>query len=102
PARRRETPDTFRCRHRQGRSMRRCEGNFDMHSSFRYAARAAAGLSALLLVTTSPLMAHDYKAGDLDLVHPWSRETPQGAKVAAGYVRIVNNGSEADRLVAVS
>lgn len=73
-----------------------------MHSSFRYAARAAAGLSALLLVTTAPLMAHDYKAGDLDLVHPWSRETPQGAKVAAGYVRIVNNGSEADRLVAVS
>lgn len=62
------------------------------------------GAAALVMaiVATTPLVAHEFKSGDLELVHPWSRETPEGAKVAAGYVRIVNHGSEADRLVAVS
>jgi copper(I)-binding protein len=30
---------------------------------------------------------------------PWSRATPGGAKVAGGYMKITNNGKEADRLV---
>jgi copper(I)-binding protein len=63
----------------------------------------SAGLSlAVLFTLVSPLMAHDYKAGDLELKHPWSRATPNGARVAAGYVKIVNTGAEADRLVSVS
>lgn len=33
---------------------------------------------------------------------PWSRATPGGAKVAAGYLTIVNTGSSADRLVSVT
>ncbi len=56
----------------------------------------------LLLAASHPLLAHDFKLGDLQIDHPWSRETPQGAKVAAGYLKIVNNGPEADRLVAVT
>jgi periplasmic copper chaperone A len=32
----------------------------------------------------------------------WSRATPQGAQVAAGYLTIVNHGDKADRLVSVS
>lgn len=56
----------------------------------------------LLFVMVQPLMAHEFKVGDIEIVHPWSRETPQGAKVAAGYVKIVNHGSSADRLIAVT
>lgn len=57
---------------------------------------------AILFAMSQPLFAHEFKVGDLEIVHPWSRETPQGAKVAAGYVKIVNHGSEADRLVSVT
>jgi copper(I)-binding protein len=37
-------------------------------------------------------------AGALRIEQPWSRATPGGAKVAGGYVRITNTGSEPDRL----
>lgn len=57
---------------------------------------------ALLFAMTHSLMAHEFKVGSIEAVHPWSRETPQGAKVAAGYVKIVNHGSDADRLVSAS
>lgn len=73
-----------------------------MSLSRRALGRAAAFSLALFLVPMQSLSAHDYKVGDLHLVHPWSRETPHGAKVAAGYVKIVNSGAQADRLVAVS
>jgi copper(I)-binding protein len=62
----------------------------------------AAGLGLALLVGASPLAsAHEYKAGSLEIGHPWSRATPPGAKVAAGYLSITNNGDTADRLTAV-
>jgi copper(I)-binding protein len=73
-----------------------------MSMSFRAVLRAATLPFVLLLVTGQPSFAHDYKIGDLELRHPWSRETPQGAKVAAGYVKIINHGSEADRLIGVT
>ncbi|HEX8662497.1 MAG TPA: DUF1775 domain-containing protein [Beijerinckiaceae bacterium] len=40
-----------------------------------------------------------YKVGALVIEAPWSRATPGGAKVAAGYMRITNTGAEPDRLV---
>jgi copper(I)-binding protein len=42
------------------------------------------------------------KAGALQIEAPWLRATPGGAKVAAGYLRITNTGSEADRLTGAS
>jgi copper(I)-binding protein len=39
------------------------------------------------------------KAGSLVIEAPWTRATPGGAKVAAGYLKITNNGSEPDRLI---
>ena len=48
-------------------------------------------------VTTAS--AADYKVGSLDISDPWSRATPKGASVAAGYMTIKNNGSTPDRLV---
>lgn len=38
------------------------------------------------------------KAGDLAIETPWMRATPNGAKVAGGYVRITNTGSQPDTL----
>jgi periplasmic copper chaperone A len=58
-------------------------------------------ITALLLVTASftPSAAQEFKAGDLTIDHPWSRATPAGAKVAAGYMTIVSKGTTADRLI---
>jgi copper(I)-binding protein len=46
--------------------------------------------------------AAEYKAGSLDISDPWSRATPKGSSVAAGYMTIKNNGSTPDRLVSGS
>lgn len=56
----------------------------------------------LLFATVQGLSAHEYKAGSLVIGHPWSRATPVGAKVAAGYLTLKNEGGEPDRLVAVT
>ena len=40
-----------------------------------------------------------FTVGSLVVEAPWSRATPGAAKVAAGYMRIVNRGTEPDRLI---
>jgi periplasmic copper chaperone A len=50
-------------------------------------------------LAASAASAADYKAGSLDISDPWSRATPKGASVAAGYMTIKNTGSTPDRLV---
>jgi copper(I)-binding protein len=47
-------------------------------------------------------VAHEFKLGDIEIDHPWSRATPPGAQVAGGYLTIVNNGGVPDRLVSVT
>jgi periplasmic copper chaperone A len=49
-----------------------------------------------------PTHARDYQKGTLKIEQPWSRVTPGGAKVAGGYLKITNTGSEPDRLVSVT
>jgi copper(I)-binding protein len=46
--------------------------------------------------------AHDYSKGSMHIEHPWSRATPKGASVGAGYLIIENRGAIADRLISVS
>jgi len=46
----------------------------------------------------APAKATPVKAGDLTIETPWLRATPNGAKVAGGYVRITNTGSAPDVL----
>ncbi|SEP96689.1 hypothetical protein SAMN05216548_10264 [Faunimonas pinastri] len=61
-----------------------------------------AGFAAGLLLASavaSSARAEDFNLGDLAVQHPWTRATPPGAQVAAGYITIRNNGSTADRLV---
>jgi len=54
-------------------------------------------VGACLLATG--VLAQQYKAGSLEIDHPWSRATPKGAKTGAGYLTIKNTGSAPDRLV---
>jgi copper(I)-binding protein len=61
--------------------------------------RTAAIMTALLLSTVAASFAHDIKKGDIVLTQLWSRATPPGAKVAAGFFTIENTGSGPDRLV---
>ena len=57
----------------------------------------AFALAACLLASAA--LAQQYKVGSLEIDHPWSRATPQGAKTGAGYVTIKNTGSTPDRLL---
>jgi len=41
-------------------------------------------------------------AGSLTIATPWLRATPNGAKVAGGYLSITNKGSESDRLISAT
>ena len=59
----------------------------------------AAFVGIMLMIAASHTYAHDYKVGALQIVDPWSRATPKGASVAAGYMKITNTGTTADRLV---
>ncbi len=57
----------------------------------------------LALLCLTPLLAggaaaQDFTAGSLKIGHPWSRATPNGAKVAGGYLSVTNAGSEPDTL----
>jgi hypothetical protein len=46
--------------------------------------------------------AHEYKAGNLEIVHPWARATLKGSTVADGFMKVINHGSAPDRLLSVS
>ena len=50
----------------------------------------------------APVAGAAVKAGALTIETPWLRATPGGAKVAGGYLRVTNTGSEADRLLSVT
>jgi periplasmic copper chaperone A len=40
-----------------------------------------------------------YRVGDLTIEAPWARATPAGAKVGGAYLKIINNGTQPDRLM---
>src|SRR5882757_1810214 len=56
-----------------------------------------AALAATLF--TASARAEEVKAGDLVITQAWSRATPNGAKIAGGYLTIENKGAAPDRLV---
>jgi copper(I)-binding protein len=58
--------------------------------------------TALTAAALSPVSAHEIKAGDLTVVHPWTRATPAGATVAGGFLKIVNTGATDDRLLSAT
>lgn len=62
----------------------------------------AAALSLAAVFTLADAQAHEVKIGDLVINHPWSRQSPMSASVAAGFLTITNNGKQDDRLVKAS
>ncbi|MEO4045882.1 copper chaperone PCu(A)C [Pseudomonas sp. CAU 1711] len=52
----------------------------------------------------APLLAqaHDYKAGQIHIDHPWSRAMPPSAPNAAAFFVLHNKGEGADRLISAS
>ena len=59
-------------------------------------------VASLTVLAIATAHARDYKAGALDVSDPWSRATPKGASVAAGYMKITNSGTAPDRLISGS
>jgi copper(I)-binding protein len=60
------------------------------------AALAVGNLSGIV----ADARAHEFRAGDLQIDHPWSRAIGPRAPTAAGYLIIRNGGAAPDRLVA--
>ncbi|MEW9897735.1 copper chaperone PCu(A)C [Chitinivorax sp. PXF-14] len=63
-------------------------------------------LSSLLMASCLALgslaQAHQYKAGDLGIDHPWARATVPGATTGAVYLQVRNTGKNADTLLSAS
>ncbi len=59
----------------------------------------AAALTIASLYSIGTGYAHGVSIGNLEIEHPWSRETKEGTDVAAGFMSITNSGVEDDKLV---
>lgn len=55
--------------------------------------------ASAFIAAATPAIAHDYRAGDIEIGHPWTRATPPMARVAGGYLELTNTGDTADRLL---
>ena len=73
-----------------------------MHRRFhmRFAAMALAAVA--FAASAAQHAAAGSKTGDISIEAPWSRATPGGAKVGAGYLTIKNGGAAPDRLVSAT
>lgn len=58
--------------------------------------------AAMIFLSAQSVFAHEFKLGELEIKHPWSKATLPGQKVAAGYFVIANHGSTPDRLLSVT
>ena len=56
-------------------------------------------LFAASVLAAFTAQAHDYKVGDLQIGHPYTRTTPPGATTAGAYLSIDNKGKAADKLL---
>jgi len=56
-------------------------------------------LAAMLALAANTVFAHEYKAGSIEIKHPWARATPKGTEVAGGYMKLINTGTAPDRLI---
>jgi periplasmic copper chaperone A len=65
-------------------------------------ALGALGVAALLMLAGQAAVAETFKAGAISVEQPWSRATPGGAKVGAGYLAITNGAATPDRLLSAT
>jgi uncharacterized protein YcnI len=84
-------------------TVQECEKGVERWIEIPTAGQDAHALSnpapGLHLVAAAAAKPATFKAGDLVIEAPWIRATPKGAQVAGGYMKITNNGKEADRLL---
>lgn len=59
----------------------------------------AIALTGASLLSAATGYAHEMRVGNLVIDHPWSRQSPMGGNVSAGFMTIINTGTEDDRLV---
>lgn len=85
-----------------GKDERRPQALLPKMTSWRDLARFYRAVGLLIVLAAMPALAHDYQAGSIIIVNPWSRATPGGAKIGVGYLKITNTGPEPDRLIAGS
>ena len=57
---------------------------------------------AIFNVFITNSLAHEYKIGNLKILHPYIIEMPPGAKIGGGYMEIVNTGNQSDNLSLVT
>lgn len=69
-------------------------------STRRLMLAALPGLS-LAVALAHPAAAHSYKAGDIEIGHPWSRAAPANI-TGAGFMSLRNTGTAPDRLIGAS
>jgi copper(I)-binding protein len=58
-------------------------------------------LALLAALFATPVLAHELTVGDLQIIHPHIPQPAATAKAAGGFMAIVNNGTEPDRLIGV-
>lgn len=63
--------------------------------------RILVGLVLGGLMLPSFAVAHEFKTSTIEIIHPFFRATPPGAKTGAGYVILRNNGTAADKLIGI-
>lgn len=56
---------------------------------------------ALAAASASYAAAHEFEVGGLTIEHPFLRATPPAVQTGAGYMTILNNGVEPDRLISI-
>jgi copper(I)-binding protein len=56
-------------------------------------------VAAFMSTLASVSRAQEFQIGSITVERPWTRATPGGAKVAGGYLTVVNKGTAADRLL---
>ena len=62
----------------------------------------ASALTLAAIIGIAKSDAHEIRLGSLVIHHPWSRQSPAAADVAAGFMSITNPGTQDDRLVSAS
>ncbi|WP_353152434.1 copper chaperone PCu(A)C [Herminiimonas fonticola] len=58
-------------------------------------------LATFALLLSSVALAHDYRAGDIRIDHPYARATVAGQTSGSAYFTMENTGKQSDTLIAV-
>lgn len=54
---------------------------------------------AAIASAASPSVAHEFRAGAMEIDHPWTRATPPAARVGGGYLKLKNESAAPDRIL---